>query len=169
MDHKLPIVRIRILTRELRGRMGSPSGKSHDSSDSDSWSRPSALGEPLDNSPGPVRRKQTGETRLDRLVRRPSGEKKSISRNPSDGSIAPPSLPKPKKLTKGLTKKWPNTKQLNDTADKVVEEPLYDTVANDEPEDDYDNHLLYTTNKIHTDTVRYFNSVCDQGRLTKIE
>ena len=48
-----------------RGRMGSPSGKSHDSSDdsSSSWGR-------SNSSPGANRRRQSGETRLDRLVSR---------------------------------------------------------------------------------------------------
>ena len=123
-----------------RGRV-SPSGKSHDSSDSEnSWGRHGRD----DSSPGAQRRRASGETRLERLVRKPSAEK-SVSRQLSSDSSGPPSLPKPKKLAK----KWPNTqlteKKLNN--DKLVEEPLYDTVANDEPEDDYDNHLLYGSNK----------------------
>ena len=55
-----------------RGRMGSPSGKSHDSSDSEhnSWSRqPQLLQQPQ------VQERPSGEVRLDRLVRKPSGEK----------------------------------------------------------------------------------------------
>ena len=56
-----------------RGRMGSPSGKSHDSSDSEhSWGRASHRPAP---APAPARRRQSGETRLERLVRRPSGER----------------------------------------------------------------------------------------------
>ena len=130
-----------------RGRMGSPSGKSHDSSDSEhSWGRRNDS----DNSPS-SRRRASGETRLDRLVRRPSGDK-SIVRQLSNDSL-PPALPRPKKINK----KWAN----EEAKDKLIEEPLYDTVANDEPEDDYDNHLLYTTNP--TDTVRSGNSSTDLG------
>ena len=89
-------------------------------------------------------------------MRRPSGEK-SFSRQLSEGSSGPPSLPKPKKLTR----KWSNS-GLGDTEEKErVEEPLYDSVPTEEPEDEYDNHLLYGTggNKRQgngaTDTVRY--------------
>ena len=91
-----------------RGRMGSPSGKSHDSSDSEhSWGRGGA-GSP---SSGAGRRgREPGEQRLDRLVRRPSA------------ATPPRPAPRPSK-----------------------EEPLYDTVAADEQqEDEYDNHLLYS-------------------------
>ncbi len=94
-----------------RGRMGSPCGKSHDSSDS------------AGDSPGAARRRRSGETRLDRLVRRPESS--------SLGARPPPKLP-------GVGRK-PKAKPR-----MVMEEPLYDTVANDEePEDEYDNHLLY--------------------------
>ena len=58
-----------------RGRMGSPSGKSHDSSDSEhnSWSRqPQLLQQPQQPQ---VQERPSGEVRLDRLVRKPSGEK----------------------------------------------------------------------------------------------
>jgi hypothetical protein len=57
-----------------RGRMGSPSGKSHDSSDSEhnSWSRQSQLLQPQHAQ---VQERPSGEVRLDRLVRKPSGEK----------------------------------------------------------------------------------------------
>ena len=53
-----------------RGRMGSPSGKSHDSSDSEhnSWSRTDSK-KVLNAS---------GEARLDRLVRKPSGERPKV-------------------------------------------------------------------------------------------
>ena len=72
-----------------RGRMGSPSGKSHDSSDSEqSWSKPS------------------GETRLDRLVRRPSSEAK----------------PKPKAKPRILSN---NTEHLYDTV-ALDEDDVYD-------------------------------------------
>lgn len=99
-----------------RGRMGSPSGKSHDSSDSEhSWSR-------QDSGPHSKRR-ASGETRLDRLVRRPSGEKKQPNMSP---------VTKPKIKPRNL-------------------EPLYDTVAADEELDEvYDNHLLYETKKSDT-------------------
>ena len=92
-----------------RGRMGSPSGKSHDSSDSEqSWSR-----------------LPSGETRLDRLVRRPSDNKEK---------------PKPKPKAK------PRLLSSNSTA-----EHLYDTVALDEDMDNvYDNHLLYEEKKSDT-------------------
>ena len=104
-----------------RGRMGSPSGKSHDSSDSEhSWGRV-----------GGRESRLAGETRLDRLVRRPSAEK-------APTSLAP-SLPLPRKLNKT----WQGQSLTNGNKEKS-EEPLYDTVANDEAEDDYDNHLLYT-------------------------
>jgi hypothetical protein len=70
-----------------RTRMGSPSGKSHDSSDSETgWIRRGSNSGEV--SPGSKRR-ISGETRLDRLVRRPSGGEKS----------APP-LPPPNKPTK---------------------------------------------------------------------
>ena len=107
-----------------RGRMGSPSGKSHDSSDSEhSWGRVAARDSRL-----------AGETRLDRLVRRPSAEKAVASLTPA--------LPKPRKLNRS----WqPHSLSLtNGKKERQTEEPLYDTVANDEAEDDYDNHLLYT-------------------------
>ena len=107
-----------------RGRMGSPSGKSHDSSDSEhSWGRVAGRDSRL-----------AGETRLDRLVRRPSAEK-------AVASLAP-ALPKPRRLNKG----WQTQQgQALTNGDKErSEEPLYDTVANEEAEDDYDNHLLYT-------------------------
>ena len=88
-----------------RGRMGSPSGKSHDSSDSEqSWSR-----------------LPSGETRLDRLVRRPSSETKE--------------KPKPKA----------KPRLLSNNA-----EHLYDTVALDEDDSVYDNHLLYEEKKSDT-------------------
>ncbi len=133
-----------------RGRMGSPSGKSHDSSDSEnnSWSngrlkRPS--GE--DMSPG-TRRRISGETRLDRLVRRPSGEGNRHSER-----LAVPVLPavgkKPK--AKPRTIAHPHLQQQPPPAE---DEPLYDTVANEEPEDEYDNHLLYGSGHRHkTDTI----------------
>jgi hypothetical protein len=54
--------------------MGSPSGKSHDSSDSEhnSWSRQPQLLQPQQPQ---VQERPSGEVRLDRLVRKPSGEK----------------------------------------------------------------------------------------------
>ena len=109
--------------------MGSPSGKSHDSSDSET-SLTRQIGE---HSPG-ARRKIPGETRLDRLVRRPSGERG----NPRYQEALPaPALPK--------ALKKPKAKPRTVSTDSK-EEPLYDTVANDEPEDEYyDNHLLYGT------------------------
>ena len=109
-----------------RGRMGSPSGKSHDSS------------EDGENSPSRRRRvlPPSGETRLDRLVRRPSDRS-----SPNRHSEALPAPPLPKPMKKPLAK--PRTTLPSTTAE---EEPLYDTVANEEPEDEYDNHLLYGTN-----------------------
>ena len=117
-----------------RGRMGSPSGKSHDSSDSDqSWGRVQEQGagaspaarrrvqELQEQGAGvspATRRRASGETRLDRLVRRPS-----VS-----------ALPKPRKA-------------------KAAEEPLYDTVAaEEEPESEYDNHLLYGEQSLASST-----------------
>ncbi len=106
--------------------MGSPSGKSHDSSDSEnnSWSRLRAR-DAAETSPN-TRRRVSGETRLDRLVRRPSGDRPA------------PALPKPNKKPVAKPRTFYHEHQQ-------VEEPLYDTVANDEPEDEYDNHLLYTS------------------------
>ena len=87
-----------------RGRMGSPSGKSHDSSDSEqSWSR-----------------LPSGETRLDRLVRRPSDKEK----------------PKPKAKPRLLSN---NAEHLYDTV--ALDEDM-DNV--------YDNHLLYEEKKSDT-------------------
>lgn len=130
-----------------RGRMGSPSGKSHDSSDSEtSWSRRGS-----ESSPG-TRRRISGETRLDRLVRRPSGDKSSS--NPggrySEG-LPVPQLPKPMKKPRAKPRSFNSISSSSSAMPEssedlaVHEEPLYDTVANDEPEDEYDNHLLYGT------------------------
>lgn len=95
-----------------RGRMGSPSGKSHDSSDSDhSWSRHDST------------KRVSGETRLDRLVRRPSGEK------PKRPQIKPRIIEA-------------NGDHLYDTV--APEEELLDEV--------YDNHLLYSDGT-KTDTI----------------
>ena len=136
-----------------RGRMGSPSGKSHDSSDSEthnaSWSRANRS---VDNSLSPgTRRKIPGETRLDRLVRRPSGEK------------GPPPLPPTSGIPVPCSKK-PRAKPRKSSKDGIIEtcfqpneEPLYDTVANDEGDDDYyDNHLIYTPSSRtqKSDTIR---------------
>ena len=138
-----------------RGRMGSPSGKSHDSSDSEthnsSWSN-RANKTSTDNSVSPgARRKLPGETRLDRLVRRPSGEKGPHTVPPTSG-IPVPCSKKPRPKPRGSSKD-----QIIETCFQSTEEPLYDTVANDEGDDDYyDNHLIYTpssrTNK--SDTMR---------------
>lgn len=116
-----------------RGRMGSPSGKSHDSSDSEtSWSRRGS-----EHSPGASRRRVSGETRLDRLVRRPSGEKAT-------------GLPMPVKK--------PRAKPRQGTA----AEPLYDTVPTEDPElmedEFYDNHLLYGTNNSSSSGHRVHNN-----------
>jgi len=75
-----------------RARMGSPSGKSHDSSDSETgWIRRGSGGVG-EVSPGSTRR-VPGETRLDRLVRRPSGEK-------SAPPLPPPNRPAKKPQAK---------------------------------------------------------------------
>ncbi|TRY69534.1 hypothetical protein TCAL_12885 [Tigriopus californicus] len=136
-----------------RGRMGSPSGKSHDSSDSESnWSSRNANANAGVDGESPRRRRgSSGDTRLDRLVRRPSGGSSSAKVLPSAASVAanlkrPVKKPraKPRTLREVGPKDEPNQK----------EEPLYDTVANDEPEDEYDNHLLYGTNStIKSDTI----------------
>ena len=131
-----------------RGRMGSPSGKSHDSSDSEtSWSRRGS-----DGSPGAVRRRVSGETRLDRLVRRPSGGDKPQRYTEA---LPAPALPKPMKKPRAKPRQ-----QLPTPTQENIEEPLYDTVANDDPaeiieECEYDNHLLYGTNgsASKTDTI----------------
>ncbi len=125
-----------------RGRMGSPSGKSHDSSDSETnWSR-----RPSESSPSSGRRRLSGETRLDRLVRRPSGERNNNGRY-AEGLPAP-ALPKPLKKPKA------KPRQFSKDTNSSIEEPLYDTVAPDEIEDEYDNHLLYGTSSTNkTDTI----------------
>ncbi len=124
-----------------RGRMGSPSGKSHDSSDSEnSWSRMRAASGEEDSTSPRTRRRISGETRLDRLVRRPSGSAERGSSRHSEGLPAPvPPKPAKKPKAKPRTIGHPQLHQ------QQQEEPLYDTVANDEPEDEYDNHLLYGT------------------------
>ena len=126
-----------------RARMGSPSGKSHDSSDSETgWIRRGSGGGG-EVSPGSKRR-ISGETRLDRLVRRPSGEKS-----------APP-LPPPNKPSK---KPRAKPRQFFPVSGGQPDH-LYDTVALDEPEADavqedefYDNHLLYGGRAHTSDTI----------------
>ena len=83
-----------------RGRMGSPSGKSNGSSDSEqSWGCHYDKKDKSSDSPVLGRsRLGSGETRLDRLVRRPSSNK-NILRQTSNDSL-PPALPKPNKKTK---------------------------------------------------------------------
>jgi hypothetical protein len=109
-------------------------------------------------SPGQQRRRISGETRLDRLVRKPSGESRGGSslqrpalkslhaKSSSFDTVAPPppALPKPRK-----TSHQPSA----DPATTTKDEPFYDMVANEdaafgedeqeEEEDEYDNHLLY--------------------------
>eukprot|EP00095_Tigriopus_kingsejongensis_P006139 maker-scaffold98_size375582-snap-gene-2.42 protein:Tk06139 transcript:maker-scaffold98_size375582-snap-gene-2.42-mRNA-1 annotation:"breakpoint cluster region protein" len=121
-----------------RGRMGSPSGKSHDSSDSEtSWSAKRQTSPQGGDSLG--RRRGSGETRLDRLVRRPSGGGASSA---TSAASAAANLKKPGKKPRAKPRTLPAREQ-----EPKVEEPLYDTVANDDPEDEYyDNHLLYGTN-----------------------
>ena len=102
-----------------RGRMGSPSGKSHDSSDSEhSWSRQDSGKK--QRGPGGKGSAANAETRLDRLVRKTSG----------DGKKKP---------------------QIKPRIISDPNEPLYDTVAADEDDEVYDNHLLYEKSK--TDTI----------------
>ena len=160
-----------------RGRMGSPSGKSHDSSDSENHGAPGGvtnnnwphqagaaasrtssgsssgiggLKDPV--SPGSSRRRVSGETRLDRLVRRPSGGPMSEKPTPPPTSGIPvfrggqaPRV-KPRSLQPGPAPvSGGNNNEIIETCFQVdEEEPLYDTVANDVGEDEYyDNHLLY--------------------------
>ena len=157
-----------------RGRMGSPSGKSHESSDGENnWplsssSSSSAAVIPAagaeqqqqhqqiqktqsqgGGSPGGQRRRRllpstSGETRLDRLVRRPSGERSSPGPpgRHSEALPVPPPVPKPMKKPRAK----PRSQVGASVGEELSEEPLYDTVANEEPEDEYDNHLLYGTN-----------------------
>jgi hypothetical protein len=128
-------IRASSLKDSERGRMGSPSGKSHDSSDGEN----NNFGSGGRGSPGRRRRvlpSASGETRLDRLVRRPSVERSSPNRH----SEALPVPPVPKPLKK------PRAKPRSTVGSVTEDEPLYDTVANEEPEDEYDNHLLYGTN-----------------------
>ena len=126
-----------------RGRMGSPGGKSHhDSSDGEaSWPRQAS-----DVSPG-ARRKIPGETRLDRLVRRTSGERPNSRQAESLPLAPPPAIPAASKKPVAVPRRSFSTKESTS-----LDEPLYDTVANDEPEDEYDNHLLYGS-KGKTDTL----------------
>ena len=146
-----------------RGRMGSPSGKSHDSSDSEtapasSWGQ-GASTRGGSSSPG-GRRRISGETRLDRLVRRPSSDNKSQA-----PPVPPPLSEIPKSSHVSKHQQIPRAKPRNISRERIIEsrtriqsaqleedgEPLYDTVANDEPiigyqEDEYyDNNLLYST------------------------
>ncbi len=141
-----------------RGRMGSPSGKSHDSSDSEnSWSnsnsgRMARSGEEM--SPG-TRRRISGETRLDRLVRRPSGGGGGDRHSDGVSGPPPPVLPKlgKKPMAKPRTIGHPQLQHPHHQHHH--EEPLYDTVANDDPEDEYDNHLLVggVGNRHKSDTI----------------
>ena len=126
-----------------RARMGSPSGKSHDSSDSETgWIRRGSGAGVGEVSPGSTRR-VSGETRLDRLVRRPSGEKS-----------APP-LPPPNRPAK---KPQAKPRQFLPVSAGNPDH-LYDTVARDEPEEPlqedeyYDNHLLYGRAHHASDTI----------------
>lgn len=136
-----------------RGRMGSPSGKSHDSSDSESnWSSSRNANAGVDNESPRRRRGSSGDTRLDRLVRRPSGGSSSTAAVPSSAAAAAANLKRPVKKPRAKPRTLRETGPKNDSNQK--EEPLYDTVANDEPEDEYDNHLLYGTNStIKSDTI----------------
>ena len=144
-----------------RVRMGSPSGKSHESSDGENNNWPAGVEQQQNQHPrvqkaqsqggSPQRRRRmlpstSGETRLDRLVRRPSGERASPGRH-SEALPAPPQPPPPLPVPR-LAKK-PRAKprsRVGSAGEELAEEPLYDTVANEEPEDEYDNHLLYGTN-----------------------
>ena len=149
-----------------RGRMGSPSGKSHESSDGENNNWPGSSSAVLEQqqhpraqktqsqggSPGGSQRRRRmlpstnpAETRLDRLVRRPSGERSSPVMGRHSEALPvpppPPPLPNPRPVKK------PRAKPRSHVGEKeLTEEPLYDTVANEEPEDEYDNHLLYGTN-----------------------
>ena len=158
-----------------RGRMGSPSGKSHESSDGENnWpvsssssstaAIPAAGSEELQRqqlqktqsqgagSPGGQRRRRllpstSGETRLDRLVRRPSGERSSPGPpgRHAEALPVPPPVPKPMKKPRAKPRSQAGPAGAS-VGEELSEEPLYDTVANEEPEDEYDNHLLYGTN-----------------------
>ena len=122
-----------------RGRMGSPSGKSHDSSDSEhSWSRQDS-GKKRSGATG----SSSAETRLDRLVRKTSSG--SRDDHPVNTNDSHPS----KSVGGGIGIKKPQIKPriISDNAN----EPLYDTVAADEDDEVYDNHLLYEKSK--TDTI----------------
>ena len=110
-------------------------------------------------SPGQQRRRISGETRLDRLVRKPSGESRAGSslQRPASKALSasksstfesappPPALPKPRKVGSRLS----GSAAHETAAKKEEEEPFYDLVANEEAadgedeEDEYDNHLLY--------------------------
>ena len=151
-----------------RGRMGSPSGKSHDSSDGEqqhlvaqgnnnNWaSRTSSSGSSsgMGKSPSSGRRGRGpgAETRLDRLVRRPSMEGGKPVPPPTSGiPVLKGNHPRAKPRQVPPPPTPPNNNEVIETCFQVdedeqeeEEEPLYDTVANDIAEDEYyDNHLLY--------------------------
>ena len=155
LSQRLPAMRKDSDSSGSRGRMGSPSGKSHDSSDSETTPGSTWTHQRRDsNSPG-RRTRISGETRLDRLVRRPSSESKNQSPpNPPPLSTLPHSN---RESLKGRPPNVPKAKPRNISRERIIEnelfddtrEPLYDTVANDEPDpmqDDeyYDNNLLYS-------------------------
>ena len=113
----------------MRRQLSSPSGKSYDSSDSEySLGRRESnkLKDDLKKTEH-LKKQDAVETRLDRLV----------LRKPSD------------RLKKSNGKLSKNQEESSERT-KPMEEPLYDLVASDEPENEYeyDNHLLYSGSKI---------------------
>ena len=157
LTQRMPAIRKDSDSSGSRGRMGSPSGKSHDSSDSEtaqatSWGPQGLLKRRDSNSPT-GRRRVSGETRLDRLVRRPSSENKKqtppepppLSGIPKSNRCQKPNVPKPSAKPRSFSRER-IIEHDSFTLDDEDKEPLYDTVANDEPHEDeyYDNDLLYS-------------------------
>ena len=136
-----------------RGRMGSPSGKSHDSSDSEhSWSRQDSGSRKQQQqqrnsttnsrSGASEQRNTSGAERLDRLVRKTSS-------SGSGNKKKPPQI-QPRDPNRIISSSSSNSNS-NTTTTINGDEPLYDTVAADEIEDEYDNHLLaYSSEKSST-------------------
>jgi hypothetical protein len=130
----------------------------------------------LGSSPGQQRRRISGETRLDRLVRKPSGESRtngslqrpaaaapSKSSSFDASSPMPPALPKPRKVGGGRS----SAGAANASRE---EEPFYDLVANEEvaafeEEDEYDNHLLYEVKGKKKEGVRTLGDVSKTSRV----
>ena len=137
-----------------RGRMGSPSGKSHDSSDSEhSWSRQDSGSRKQQRNSTTSRsggasdskqRSSSGAERLDRLVRKTSSSGSAGGGDGNKGNKKKPPQIQPRDPKRIISSSSTNSTTING------DEPLYDTVAADEIEDEYDNHLLAYSEKSST-------------------